>query len=245
MRVYRAKNSLEACQRTAGIIAAQITLKPDCVLGLATGSSPIETYNQLVHWYEEGKLDFSEVRTVNLDEYIGLSADHDQSYAYFMHKNLFDRINIKPENTNIPNGLEVDHTKEGTRYDHVIEALGGVDMQLLGIGHNGHIGFNEPGDEFVAGTHCVDLTEDTIDANSRFFESPDIVPKQAYSMGILGIMQAKRVVMVATGKNKAEAIRDAFCGPVTPKVPASILQLHPDFTLVADEDALSLVGNAL
>lgn len=245
MRVFRAKSSLEACQHTAGIIAAQVTLKPDCVLGLATGSSPIETYKQLAQWCQEGKLDFSQVRTVNLDEYVGLPADHDQSYAYFMRKNLFEHINIQPGNTHIPNGLETDCEKEGARYDGIIKSLGGVDLQLLGIGHNGHIGFNEPDDEFVAGTHCVDLTEDTIEANSRFFESPDMVPKQAYSMGILGIMQAKRVVMVATGKNKAEAVRDAFCGPVTPQMPASILQLHPDFTLVADEDALSLVGDAL
>ena len=190
-------------------------------------------------------MDFSQVRAVNLDEYVGLSADHDQSYAWFMRHYLFDHVNIHPNNTYIPNGLAADSVEEGKRYDSIINALGGVDLQLLGIGPNGHIGFNEPDEFFVKGTHCVDLTEATIAANSRFFESVDMVPKQAYSMGIGNIMQSKRIVMVATGKNKARAIRDAFCGHVTPKVPASILQLHPDFTLIADEDALSLVDNKL
>ena len=245
MRVIRTKNPMDAGRHTATIIASQINLKPNCVLGLATGSSPIETYEHLVEWYKQGDVDFSQVRAVNLDEYVGLSPDHDQSYAWFMRHYLFDHVNIHLNNTYIPNGLATDGVEEGKRYDGIIKALGGVDLQLLGIGPNGHIGFNEPGDEFVTGTHCVDLTETTIAANSRFFESADMVPKQAYSMGILGIMQAKRVIMVATGKNKAQAIRDAFCGPVTPKVPASILQLHPDFILVADEDALSLVGGKL
>ena len=245
MRVIRAKNAKEAGRRTAAVIASQINLKPNCVLGLATGSSPIETYEHLIEWYNQGDVDFSKVRAVNLDEYVGLAPDHDQSYAWFMRHYLFDHVNIHLSNTYIPNGLEADGEKEGARYDSIIDALGGVDLQLLGIGPNGHIGFNEPGETFVTGTHCVDLTETTIAANSRFFESVDMVPKQAYSMGIRNIMQAKRIVMVATGKNKAQAIRDAFCGPVTPKVPASVLQLHPDFILVADEDALSLVGNAL
>lgn len=245
MRVVRTKDLKDAGKHTAAVIAAEVTLKPNCVLGLATGSSPIETYEYLVDWHNRGDLDFSKVRAVNLDEYVGLPADHDQSYAWFMRHYLFDHINIDLKNTYIPNGLETDGVKEGARYDAIIDELGGVDLQLLGIGPNGHIGFNEPGEEFVPGTHCVDLTETTIAANARFFESVDMVPKQAYSMGVKGIMQAKRVVMVATGKNKAQAIRDAFCGPVTPKVPASILQLHPDFILVADEDAMSLVGDAL
>lgn len=245
MKVIRAKNVQEAGRHTAAVIAAQIKLKPDCVLGLATGSSPVEAYSCLIEWCKQGDVDFSNVRTVNLDEYVGLEADHDQSYSWFMRQNLFNHVNIDPKNTYIPNGLEKDAEKESARYDAVIHGLGGVDLQLLGIGPNGHIGFNEPGDCFVRGTHCVDLTESTIAANARFFESADMVPKQAYTMGILDIMQAKRVVMVATGKNKAQAIRDAFCGPITPKVPASILQLHPDFTLVVDEDAASLVGDAL
>ena len=245
MRVIRTNNPSEAGRHTAAIIASQINLKPNCVLGLATGSSPIETYEHLVEWHKQGDVDFSQVRAVNLDEYVGLPADHDQSYAWFMRHYLFDHINIDLGNTYIPNGLAADGVEEGKRYDGIINMLGGVDLQLLGIGPNGHIGFNEPDEFFVKGTHCVDLTETTIAANARFFESVDMVPKQAYSMGIGNIMQSRRIVMVATGKNKAQAIRDAFCGPVTPKVPASILQLHPDFTLIADEDALSLVGDAL
>ena len=245
MRVIRTKNVQEASRHTAAVIAAEIKLKPDCVLGLATGSSPVGAYSCLIDWCKQGDVDFSQVRAVNLDEYVGLPADHDQSYAWFMRQNLFDHVNIDPKNTYIPNGLEKDASKEGARYDAVIRSLGGVDLQLLGIGPNGHIGFNEPDECFVAGTHCVDLTESTIAANSRFFDSADMVPKQAYTMGILDIMQAKRVVMIVTGKNKAQALRDAFCGPITPKVPASIMQLHPDFILVADEDALSLVGDAL
>jgi len=240
MRLIRAKDYQDASRKTANIISAQVILKPDCVLGLATGSSPVGAYQQLIKWYQQGDLDFSEVKTVNLDEYVGLAPDHDQSYAYFMHNNLFDHINIDPANTHLPDGLDKDAAAQGKKYDKLIHDLGGVDLQLLGIGHNGHIGFNEPCDEFVKGTHCVDLTQDTIDANSRFFASEDLVPRQAYTMGILDIMQAKRVVMIVTGENKAEILRDAFCGPVTPQVPASIMQLHPDFTLVADEAALSL-----
>ena len=243
MRVIRTKDAKVAGRNTANIISAQVILKPDCVLGLATGSSPIGAYQQLIEWYNKGDIDFSQVRAVNLDEYVGLPADHPQSYAWFMRHNFFDHINIGPKNTNIPNGMEPDAQKECSRYDAIIEKLGGVDLQLLGIGPNGHIGFNEPSDAFVKGTHCVDLTEATIEANARFFDSEDEVPRRAYTMGILGIVQAKRVVMIATGANKAKAIHDAFCGSVTPKVPASILQLHPDFTLVADEAALSLAGN--
>ena len=243
MRVIRTKDAKVAGRNTANIISAQVILKPDCVLGLATGSSPIGAYQQLIEWYNKGDIDFSQVRAVNLDEYVGLPADHPQSYAWFMRHNFFDHINIDLKNTNIPNGMEPDAQKECSRYDAIIEKLGGVDLQLLGIGPNGHIGFNEPSDAFVKGTHCVDLTEATIEANARFFDSEEEVPRRAYTMGILGIVQAKRVVMIATGANKAKAIHDAFCGPVTPKVPASILQLHPDFTLVADEAALSLAND--
>ena len=245
MRLIRAKDYQDASRKVANIISAQVILKPDCVLGLATGSSPLGAYSQLIKWNEQGDVDFSQTKTVNLDEYVGLAADHDQSYSYFMHHNFFDHINIDPNNTNLPNGLEQDEAKESARYDKVIQDLGGVDLQLLGIGANGHIGFNEPADEFVTGTHRVDLTASTIEANSRFFENESMVPRQAYTMGMLSIMQAKRVVMIATGKNKAQAVYDAFCGPVTPQMPASIMQLHPDFVLVADEDALSLVGDKL
>ena len=240
MRLIRAKDYADASRKTASIIAAQVIMKPDCVLGLATGSTPVGAYGNLIEGYKSGDLDFSQVRTVNLDEYVGLTADHDQSYAYLMRKNLFDHINIDPANTHLPDGTDPDGVAQGKKYDALIHQLGGVDLQLLGIGHNGHIGFNEPCDEFVKGTHCVDLTESTIEANARFFDNADEVPKKAYTMGILDIMQAKQVVMIVTGKSKAQILRDAFCGPVTPAVPASIMQLHPNFTLVADEDALAL-----
>ena len=245
MRLIRAKNYQDASRKVANIISAQVILKPDCVLGLATGSSPVGAYKQMIEWCNKGDVDFSQTKTVNLDEYVGLAADHDQSYSYFMHQNFFDHINIDPANTNLPNGLELDAAKECARYDKVIANLGGVDLQLLGIGANGHIGFNEPAEQFSTGTNRVDLTASTISANSRFFENESLVPRQAYTMGMLAIMQAKRIVMIATGSNKAQAVYDAFCGPVTPQMPASILQLHPDFVLVADEEALALVGDKL
>ncbi len=241
MRIIRAKDYNDASRKTANIISAQVILKPNCVLGLATGSTPLGTYKQLIEWYEKGDLDFSQTRTVNLDEYVGLGAADEQSYIHFMRTNFFDHINIDPRNTHLPNGLELDAAKQCADYDSLIHSLGGVDLQLLGIGHNGHIGFNEPADEFALGTHCVDLTQNTIDANARFFENEDQVPRQAYTMGILDILQARRVVMIVTGTSKAQILRDAFCGPVTPNVPASIMQLHPDFTLVADEAAMALM----
>ncbi len=240
MRIIRCKDYQEASRQTANLISAQVILKPDSVLGLATGSTPLGAYAQLIKWYEKGDLDFSRIRTVNLDEYVGLPAGHDQSYAYFMNKNLFGQINIAPGNTHLPDGTNLNAQEQCAAYDALIRELGGVDLQLLGIGHNGHIGFNEPSDEFAKGTHCVELTQSTIDANARFFDSKDDVPRKAYTMGVLDIMQAKRVVMIVTGKDKAQILRDAFCGPVTPAVPASIMQMHPDFTLVADEAALSL-----
>ena len=245
MRLIRARDYQDASRKVANIISAQVILKPDCVLGLATGSSPVGAYQQMIKWCDKGDVDFSQTKTVNLDEYVGLAADHDQSYAYFMRKNFFDGINIDQKNTNLPNGLELDAAKECARYDKVIADLGGVDLQLLGIGANGHIGFNEPADQFSTGTNRVDLTASTISANSRFFENESMVPRQAYTMGMMAIMQAKRIVMIAAGANKAQAVYDAFCGPVTPQMPASILQLHPDFVLVADEEALALVGDKL
>ena len=241
MRIICAKDYADVSRKAGNIIAAQVYLKPDCVLGLATGSSPVGAYKELIAKNEAGELDFSQVRTVNLDEYVGLSPDHDQSYAYFMRNNLFDHVNIDPTNYHLPTGLTQDPEQECADYDALIKSLGGIDLQLLGIGPNGHIGFNEPCDEFIPGTHCVELTDSTIDANARFFASRDDVPKKAYTMGIREIMQAKRVLMVVNGENKAWAIKNAFWGPITPEVPASILQLHPDFTLVVDEAALSLV----
>ena len=242
MKIYKAKDYKDMSRKAANIISAQVIMKPNCVLGLATGSTPIGTYAQLVEWYNKGDLDFSEVTTVNLDEYKGLPRTNDQSYYYFMHQHLFDRVNIDPERTNVPNGMEPDAEKECIRYENQIKSMGGVDLQLLGMGHNGHIGFNEPGDEFTKMTNCVDLQESTIEANKRFFASADDVPKQAYTMGIKTIMQAKKILIVVNGENKADIVERAFFGPVTPEVPASILQLHNDVTLVGDEAALAKIG---
>ncbi|MFR6538055.1 MAG: glucosamine-6-phosphate deaminase [Lachnospiraceae bacterium] len=242
MRIYKAKDYEDMSRKAANIISAQVIMKPDCVLGLATGSTPIGLYKQLVEWFEKGDLDFSKVQTVNLDEYKGLNRENDQSYYYFMHDNLFDHINIPEENTHLPNGMEMDSEKECARYTKLIQSMGGVDLQLLGIGHNGHIGFNEPSESFDKEVHCVNLTQSTIEANKRFFASADDVPKQAYTMGIKTIMQAKKILIVANGEGKADIVRDAFFGPITPQVPASVLQLHNDVTLVADEAALSKVS---
>lgn len=241
MRIYKAKDYNEMSRKAANIISAQIIMKPDAVLGLATGSSPIGTYKQLIDWYNKGDLDFSEIRSVNLDEYKGLDASNPQSYAYFMRHNLFDSVNIKLENTNIPNGLETDIEKECTRYNNIIKSLGGIDLQLLGIGNNGHIGFNEPGEAFEKETHCVKLTENTIQANARFFSSIGEVPTHAYSTGIKNIIQARSILLIASGEAKAEAMYQALFGPITPTVPASILQLHNNVSIVADEAALSLI----
>ena len=245
MRIICCKDYEDVSRKAANIIAAQIYLKPDCVLGLATGSSPVGTYKELIAKYESGDLDFSQVKTANLDEYVGLPKDHDQSYAYFMRSNLFDHVNIDQANCNIPNGMNPDAEAECARYDAVVGALGGTDLQLLGLGPNGHIGFNEPCDEFVSGTNKVELTKATIDANQRFFEKREDVPTFAYTMGIGTIMKAKRVLMVVNGEKKAQAVKDCFFGPIKPQAPGSILQLHPDFTLIADEAALSLVKNLL
>ena len=241
MRIIRTKNYDEMSRKAAAIIAAQVIHKPNCVLGLATGGTPVGTYKNLVEWYKSGDLDFSEVSTVNLDEYRGLPREHRESYWSFMHRNLFDHVNIPQDRINLPDGTNMDADAECKRYDAVIASMGGVDLQLLGIGHDGHIGFNEPSDAFDMGTHCVDLTEETIEANKRFFASRDEVPRQAYTMGTHTIMSARKVLMIVSGKDKAEIIKQAFFGPVTPHVPASILQMHPNFVLVADEDALSLV----
>ena len=239
MRIYREKDYDAMSRRAATIIAAQIVAKPDCVLGLATGSSPVGTYKNLVAWNKQGDISFKEVRSVNLDEYYGLSGDHDQSYRYFMQTNLFDHVDIVPENTNVPNGLAQDPAAEGERYEALVASLGYADLQLLGMGRNGHIGFNEPCGEFPLITHLVDLTESTIEANARFFASADDVPKQALSMGIGTIMKARKILVVVSGEDKADAVAKAVQGPIAPEVPASILQFHPDVTIVGDEAALS------
>ncbi len=239
MRILHTRNYEHMSRQAANIISAQVILNPKSVLGLATGSSPVGTYRQLIEWYEKGDIDFSGVSAVNLDEYVGLTPDNEQSYRYFMRTNFFDHINIDLAHTYIPDGTNADAADECARYDAVIRSLGGIDLQLLGLGPNGHIGFNEPGDCFPKGTHEERLTEATIQANRRFFTSGDDVPRLAYTMGICDIMQARRVVMVVSGRSKADIVKRAFFGPVTPQVPASILQLHRDFTLVADEEALS------
>jgi len=240
MIIMNTKDYNELSKKAADIIGAQVILKPDCVLGLATGSTPVGAYKELIKAYEAGELDFSQVKSVNLDEYKGLTGDHDQSYRYFMNTNLFDHVNIDKANTNVPSGVEEDGEAECERYNKLIEDLGGIDLQLLGIGGNAHIGFNEPCDEFVKGTHLVTLEEDTRQANARFFASIDEVPTQAYTMGIQNIMSAKKVLLLANGKAKAQAVYDTCFGPVKPQVPASILQMHPDCVVIADEDALSL-----
>ena len=241
MKIIKTKDYADMSRKAANIIAAQVIMKPDCVLGLATGSTPIGTYKELIKAYENGDLDFSQVKTANLDEYRGLEKTNDQSYDYFMKDNLFNHININFDNLNIPNGEKPDAEEECARYEAVVKALGGQDLQLLGMGHNGHIGFNEPADEFPKETHCVDLQESTIQANKRFFEKVEDVPTQAYTMGIGTIMQAKKILVVASGADKAEIVKKAFYGPITPQVPASILQLHPDVTVVVDEAAGSLI----
>ena len=204
MRVIETKSYAELSRKAANLISAQVLSKPDSVLGLATGSTPIGTYKQLIEWYEKGDLDFSEVKSINLDEYVGLTGDHDQSYRYFMNTNLFNHVNIDKAKTNVPSGVAEDLEAECKRYDALIEEMGGIDLQLLGIGHNGHIGFNEPADSFVAPTHVVELGETTINANARFFSSADEVPKMAVTMGIKAIMQAKKV-------KKESALHEKAC----------------------------------
>ena len=244
MRIYQSEDYQAMSRRAANIISAQVIYKPDCVLGLATGGTPVGLYKQLVDWYNKGDLSFAETRSVNLDEYLGLSPHHEQSYRYFMQVNLFDHIDIKPENTHVLNGLAKDPDAECRAYNQLIRDLGGIDLQLLGMGHNGHIAFNEPGENFGLETHVVDLTERTIDANQRFFERREDVPRHALSMGIKNIMNARRILMVVSGEDKAEAVYKAVAGPVTKQVPASVLQLHPDVTLVGDREALSKLVEA-
>ena len=242
MKVIVTKDYPQMCKLASRIFAAQITLKPESVLGLATGSTPVGMYNELVEMYKEGRVDFSKVRTVNLDEYAGLDGSNDQSYRYFMNHNLFDHINIDKDNTNVPNGVAADLQAECERYEQVVADMGGVDIQLLGIGNNGHIAFNEPCEEFPEKTHIVDLTQNTIEANARFFSSMDEVPKKALTMGIGTIMKAKKIVLLANGAKKAQTIYDTVYGPITPKVPASVLRLHTDVTIFADEEAAALLN---
>ena len=236
-----AKDPAEVGKLAADIFQEIVTAKPDCVLGLATGSTPLPLYRELIEREKSGKINFSQVRSANLDEYKGLNGDHPQSYRYFMQENLFNHISIDPANTIVPDGLAEDVEAMCAEYERKIEAMGGVDIQLLGIGHDGHIGFNEPCDYFPAATHEVELEEITREANKRFFNSIDEVPTAAYTMGIGTVMAARKVLLLATGKDKAEIVKQSFFGPVTPMVPASILQFHPDVTVIVDEAAASLI----
>ncbi|MBQ1962228.1 MAG: glucosamine-6-phosphate deaminase [Clostridia bacterium] len=236
MRFIKVDTYEELSRKAANLISAQVLSKPDCVLGLATGSSPVGAYKVLIERCAKGDLDFSEVTTVNLDEYVGLDGTNDQSYRYFMNKNLFDHINIDKNKTFVPNGLAEDYNAECEEYDARVKALGGIDLQLLGIGFDGHIGFNEPDSCFTKATHVVDLHESTIQANARFFENEADVPRQAVTMGMMCIMQARKVVLIANGAGKKDIVEKAFFGPITPEVPASILQLHPDLTVIYSEN---------
>ena len=244
MKIYQEKDYDALSRRAANLISAEVIRKPDCVLGLATGSTPVGTYRQLSAWNQKGDFSFKDVRTVNLDEYLGLPPTHYQSYRYFMQENLFDKIDIPFEHTHVPDGMAADPEQECRRYDELVRSLGYADLQLLGLGRNGHIGFNEPGDCFRKETHVVELTQNTIEANARFFENEAAVPKKAITMGIGCIMAARRVLLVASGANKAEAVYRTVCGPITPQCPASILQLHNDVVIVGDEEALSMVREA-
>lgn len=237
MKVIVTKNYEEMSAVAANMVAELIAAKPDCILGLATGSTPEGMYANLVRGYKEGKIDFSAVRSVNLDEYFPIKPENDQSYRYFMNKNLFDHVNIDKANTNVPNGQAEDPQAEGARYEKIIDDLGGADLQILGIGQNGHIGFNEPDEVLIAGTHLEDLTEDTIKVNSRFFASVDEVPKQAFSMGIGSIFKARSIVIMASGANKHNAVAKMLEGNVTTFCPATLLNLHPNVTLICDEAA--------
>ncbi len=245
IKIVRARDYKDMSRKAANIISAQVILKPDCVLGLATGDSPIGTYQQLIDWYNKGDVDFSQVRTYNLDEYYGIADDDPQSYHYFMNKYFFSQVNIDPVNVHVPAGSNTDIEDACSSFDKMVAEAGFCDLQLLGIGRNGHIGFNEPDDVFSKGTHCVDLTESTIEANSRLFEREEDVPRRAYTMGVQTIMNARSILVVANGDKKAQAVYDMCFGPVTPKCPASILQLHTNVTVVADEEALALCADKL
>ena len=242
IRIIHGKTNEEASISAAKVVADIVKAKPDCTLGLATGSSPINMYRELARLNKAGEISFKNVRSVNLDEYVGLEPTHDQSYRYFMDENLFNHIDIDKANTNVPSGLAADPAAECVRYDGVIASMGGVDIQVLGIGNNGHIGFNEPDSHFPKTTSLVDLTDSTIDANARFFASRDLVPTKAISMGIGQIMAADKILLLAFGKGKADILEKSLFGPVTPSVPASILQFFKGEVVVcADEEALSVI----
>lgn len=244
MEIYQEPDYAAMSRRAANMISAEIIRKPECVLGLATGDTPLGTYQKLIEWNQKGDLSFRSVRTFNLDEYLGLAPEDAQSYRYYMKKNLFDHVDIDPANTFLPDGLTADGDAECRRYDALLESLGYADLQLLGLGRNGHIGFNEPGEYFIRQSHVVSLSQSTITANARFFADINDVPHQALTMGMGCIMAARRVLLVVSGEDKAEALYQAVCGPITPHCPASILQLHRDVVIVGDRAALEKLVRA-
>lgn len=245
MQIIIAEDYADMSRKAADVIAAQIKHKPDTILGLATGSTPIGLYAELVKDYKAGLISFKDIQSFNLDEYRGLDGEHEQSYRYFMNQNLFDHVDIDKACTHVPDGSNPDSDAACAEYEQGILDAGGVDLQLLGLGHNGHVGFNEPADYFPVDTHIVDLTESTIQANSRLFDSIDEVPRQAYTMGIGTIMKAGSILVVANGTDKAQIVADAFTGPVIPQVPASVLQLHPRVTVIVDAKAGSIIKDRL
>ncbi len=236
MKFYSYKTYAEMCHHAATLISAVMITKPNAVLGLATGSTPVGIYKELVELNQKGDITFKDITSVNLDEYCGLDGSHDQSYRYFMNTNLFNHVDIDKNKTFVPSGVSNDLKAEGEAYDKMIKDAGGIDIQLLGIGLDGHIGFNEPEPFFTKETHVVDLHESTIKANARFFASEDEVPKKAITMGMMSIMQAKKVLLVANGAHKKEILEKSIFGKITPEVPASILQLHPDLTVLFSEE---------
>lgn len=242
MRIIIEKDYKAMSKKAALIVASQVLLKPKSVLGLATGSTPLGMYRELIEMYKREELDLSGIKTFNLDEYYQLPPDNPQSYYYFMYNNFFNHINIKPENIRLPKGISQDVKRECEEYETAIEKAGGIDLQVLGIGENGHIGFNEPGEHLRVQTQLINLTDETINANSRFFESEDEVPRQAITMGLGSILKARRILLLANGKKKAQAIKKTVSGYLTTKCPASFLQTHPDVTLILDKEAASLLS---
>lgn len=241
MRIIVEKDYQAMSKKAALMVASQITLKANSNLGLATGGTPLAMYNKLIEMYEQDEVDFSEVQSFNLDEYCGLKEDHPNSYHYYMYDNFFNKINIKKENIHIPDGTAENFNKECRDYEESIKRARGIDLQILGIGSNGHIGFNEPAENLNVSTEVVDLKSETIEANSRYFDSKDEVPKKAISMGMATILKADRIVLLASGKNKAEAIKNTVSGKISTKVPASLLQTHPEITVLLDKEAASLI----
>ena len=237
MKIIICENYDEMSLKGAEIVKEQVNSKPDCILGLATGSTPVGLYTCLAEMNKKGDVDFSKVTSFNLDEYYPISPENDQSYRYFMNENLFSKINIDITKTHVPNGMAEDPEKACKEYDESILAAGGIDLQILGIGQNGHIAFNEPADELYEGTHLTGLTESTIKANARFFEKEEDVPTKAVTMGIASIMRAKKIIILANGPAKREIVEKLINGGITTNIPASILKVHPDVTLICDKDA--------